>query len=156
MAESNIGQDIQAEVLNAIRKSQAAIVDTIERWASTVQAVKPDMPDLPFADSLNFADKLPKPQDLQDEFLNTVRKSQEAVIDAIKSWVETVQSITPKVPSVQVPFADKLPKPEEVVANAYDFAEKLLAGQRKFAEDVLKATAALQPGDDAKKTGSAK
>jgi hypothetical protein len=25
------------------------------------------------------------------------------------------------------------------VANAYDFAEKLLAGQRKFAEDVVKA-----------------
>jgi hypothetical protein len=36
MAESNIGQDIQAEVLNAIRKSQAVIVDTIERWAATV------------------------------------------------------------------------------------------------------------------------
>jgi hypothetical protein len=40
---------------------------------------------------------------------------------------------------VNVPLADKLPKPEEVVANAYDFAEKLLAGQRKFAEDVVKA-----------------
>jgi len=38
-----------------------------------------------------------------------------------------------------VPLADKLPKPEEVVANAYDFAEKLLASQRKFAEDMVKA-----------------
>jgi hypothetical protein len=93
MAESNIGQDIQAEVLNAIRKSQAVIVDTIERWASTVQAVRPELPELPFADSLNFADKLPKPQDL--------------------------------------------------VKNAYDFAEELLTSQRKFAEDVLKATAPL-------------
>ncbi len=65
-------------------------------------------------------------QDLQEEFLSTVRKSQETVIDAIKTWVETVQSITPKVPSVQVPGADKLPKPEEVVASAYDFAEQLL------------------------------
>ncbi len=44
------------------------------------------------------------------------------------------------------PFADKLPKPEDVVANAYDFAEQLLASQRKFAEDVLKATAPLTPG----------
>ena len=95
-------------------------------------------------------------RDLPEEFLAATRKSQEAMIRAIRTWVETVQSITPKVPSVQVPFADRLPKPEEVVANAYDFAEKLLAGQRKFAEDVLKATAALQPGDDAKKTGSAK
>jgi hypothetical protein len=85
-------------------------------------------------------------QDLQDEFLSTVRKSQETVIDAIKTWVETVQSITPKIPAVQVPGVDKLPKPEEVVASAYDFAEQLLAGQRKFAEEVLKATTSLLPG----------
>jgi hypothetical protein len=87
-------------------------------------------------------------QDLQDEFLNTVRKSQESVIDAIKTWVETVQSITPKIPSVQVPGVDKLPKPEDVVASAYDFAEQLLAGQRKFAEEVLKATTSLMPGTE--------
>jgi hypothetical protein len=84
-------------------------------------------------------------QDLQNEVLNTVRKSQESVIDALKTWVETVQSITPKVPAVDMPFADKLPKPEEVVASAYDFAEQLLASQRKFAEEVLKATSSLTP-----------
>ena len=32
------------------------------------------------------------------------------------------------------------------MANAYDFAEQLLASQRKFAEEVLKATAPLTPG----------
>jgi hypothetical protein len=87
------------------------------------------------------------PQEVQDEILNTVRKSQETVVEAIKSWVEAVQSVTPKLPSMNVPLADKLPKPEEVVANAYDFAEKLLAGQRKFAEDVVKA---LTPPEDSK------
>jgi hypothetical protein len=87
-------------------------------------------------------------QDLQNEVLNTVRKSQETVIDALKTWVETVQSITPKVPAVDMPFADKLPKPEEFVASAYDFAEQLLASQRKFAEEVLKATSALTPGTE--------
>ena len=87
-------------------------------------------------------------QDLQNEVLNTVRKSQESVIDAIKTWVETVQSITPKVPAMDMPFADKLPKPEEVVASAYDFAEQLLASQRKFAEEVIKATTALTPGTE--------
>jgi hypothetical protein len=85
-------------------------------------------------------------QDVQNEVLNTVRKSQESVIDAIKTWVETVQSITPKVPAVDMPFADKLPKPEEIVASAYDFAEQLLASQRKFAEEVLRATSSLTPG----------
>ena len=87
-------------------------------------------------------------QAVQNEVLSTVRKSQEAVIDAIKTWVETVQSITPKIPAVDVPFADKLPKPEEIVASAYDFAEQLLASQRKFAEEVLKATSALTPGTE--------
>ena len=87
-------------------------------------------------------------QDVQDEILSTIRKSQETVIDAIKTWVETVQSITPKIPSVQVPGADKLPKPQDVVASAYDFAEQLLAGQRKFAEEVLKATTSLLPGTE--------
>ena len=87
-------------------------------------------------------------QDLQNEFLSTIRKSQEAVIDAIRSWVETVQSVTPKIPSVQVPGADQLPKPEEVVASAYDFAEQLLASQRRFAEEVLKATTSLLPGTE--------
>jgi hypothetical protein len=85
-------------------------------------------------------------QGLQDELLNAVRKSQETVIDALKTWAETVQSITPKLPSVPVPGADKLPKPEDLVASAYDFAEQLLASQRKFAEEVVKATASLAPG----------
>ena len=87
------------------------------------------------------------PQEVQDEFLNTIRKSQETVIEAIKSWVDAVQSVTPKLPSVSMPLADRLPKPEEFVANAYDFAEKLLAGQRKFAEDVVQA---LTPSEDSK------
>jgi hypothetical protein len=85
-------------------------------------------------------------QAVQNEVLNTVSKSQEAVVDAIKTWVETVQSITPKIPAMDLPFADKLPTPEEVVASAYDFAEQLLASQRKFAEEVIKATSALTPG----------
>src|ERR1700745_1936007 len=85
-------------------------------------------------------------QDLQNEVLNTVRKSQETVIDALKTWVETVQSITPKIPAVDMPFADKLPKPEEVVASAYDFAAEVLASQHNVRKEVLKATSSLTPG----------
>src|SRR5947209_5732596 len=87
-------------------------------------------------------------QELQDQFLSIVRKGQEIALDAIKSMVDTVATITPKIPAVDMPFADKLPKPEEVVASAYDFAEQLLASQRKFAEEVLKATSALTPGTE--------
>ena len=85
-------------------------------------------------------------QDLQDQFLSTVRKSQEVALEAIKTMVDTIQNITPKVPAVSMPFADRLPKPEAVVASGYDFAEQLLTSQRKFANEVVKAAAPLMPG----------
>src|SRR5215831_7185350 len=96
-------------------------------------------------------------QELQDEILKTVRKGQETVVDAIQTWADAVQTIKPPLPEVGIPFADKLPTPSELVAGAYDFAEQLLAAQRKFAEDVLHATAPLFYGDTtpaAKKTGT--
>ena len=96
-------------------------------------------------------------RDLQDEFLAATRKSQETVVRAIKTWVETVRTVTPKMPSVYAPLADRLPKlpsvtdrlpkPEDVVASGYDFAEHLLALQRQFAEDLLKVTEPLLPGN---------
>ena len=85
-------------------------------------------------------------QELQDQFLSIVSKSQEMALDAIKSMVDTVQTITPKIPAVDLPFAERLPKPHDVVAGGYDFAEKLLTSQRKFADEVVKATAPLMPG----------
>jgi hypothetical protein len=96
-------------------------------------------------------------QELQGEILKTVRKSQDAVVDAIQLWTDAVQAIKPPLPEVGIPFADKLPTPRELVTGAYDFAEQLLAAQRKFAEDVLHATAPLFNGDTApaaKKTGT--
>jgi hypothetical protein len=81
----------------------------------------------------------------QEEFLKTVRRGQEFMLGAIKTWAEAVHPITPKLPLVHLPLADKLPKPKDVVENTYDFAEKLLANQRKFAEEVLKAAAPLAP-----------
>ena len=96
----------------------------------------------------------------QEEFLAVIRKSQEAVIAAVTNLAETVRTASPKLasvyapltdnlprlPSVSVPFADKIPRPEDAVASAYDFAEQLLASQRKFADDLLKAAAPLAPG----------
>jgi hypothetical protein len=96
----------------------------------------------------------------QEEILAATRKSQEAMIAALKSWLETVRTATPKLtsvyapltdklpklPSVGLPFADKLPTPEEAVDSAYHLAEQLLASQRRFTEDLLKAMTPLVPG----------
>jgi hypothetical protein len=96
----------------------------------------------------------------QEDLLATARKGQEIMADAIRTWVETVRTATPRLSSVYAPFADRLPKvpsvyaplasqlprAEAAVARAYDLAERLLASQRKFAEDVVKATRPLMPG----------
>jgi hypothetical protein len=85
---------------------------------------------------------------IQEEFMSAIRKSQDVVLEAIKTWVESVQTVTSKVPSVQLPFADQLPKPGDVVSSTYDFAEQVLANQRKFAEEILEATSPLLPHDN--------
>ena len=91
-------------------------------------------------------------QDLQEEFWNVIRTSQETVVEVVKTCVDTVKTVTPKVPVARVPLADRLPKPEDVVTSAYDFAEKLLSSQRHFAEELVKATAPLMPGNDGSDT----
>ena len=87
-------------------------------------------------------------QDIQGEILNTVRMSQDAVVDAIKRWADAVQTMTPpiSIPTPSLPYADRLPRPEDLVASAYDFAEQLLASQRKFAENVLHAATPVLTG----------
>ena len=98
-------------------------------------------------------------QELQSQILDSIRKSQEAVVDALRAWAEAVHSVTPPLPVSTVPFADKLPKPSELVADAYDFAGQLLATQRKFTEDVIQITAPVvgseAPASAAKKTTAA-
>ena len=96
-------------------------------------------------------------KELQGQILDMIRKSQETMTDAIRTWASTVQSMTPSLPVPSAPFADRLPKPADVVASAYDFAEQLLASQRKFAENVLDAAKPLLPGQPtaASKTGTA-
>jgi hypothetical protein len=94
-------------------------------------------------------------QELQGEVLKTVRKGQEAVVDAIQAWAEAVQAIKPPLPDLNIPFTDKLPHPAELVAGAYDFAEQMLTTQRKFAEDALAAIAPLYTSEPATSTKKA-
>jgi ribonuclease E len=96
----------------------------------------------------------------QEEVLAATRKSQEAMIATLRAWLETVRAATPrltsvyaplterlpKLPPVTLPFAGKLPTPEEAVGSAYHMAEQLLANQRKFTEDLVKAVTPLMPG----------
>ena len=98
-------------------------------------------------------------QELQAQFLDSIRKSQDAVVDALRTWADAVHSVTPSLPVSAVPFADKLPKPKDLVEDAFDFAAQLLAAQRKFAEDVLQITTSVvdeAPAEPVKKPAAAK
>ena len=98
-------------------------------------------------------------QELQAQFLDSIRKSQDAVVDALRTWAGAVHSVTPSLPVSAVPFADKLPKPKDLVEDAFDFAAQLLAAQRKFAEDVLQITTSVvdeAPAEPVKKPAAAK
>ena len=98
-------------------------------------------------------------QELQAQILDSIRKSQDAVVDALKTWADAVHSVSPSLPVSAVPFADKLPRPKDLVEDAFDFAAQLLAAQRKFAEDVLQITTSVvdeAPAEPARKTAAAK
>ncbi|MGH3258455.1 MAG: hypothetical protein ACRDOU_24185 [Streptosporangiaceae bacterium] len=82
----------------------------------------------------------------QEDLLATARKGQEIMTEAIRTWVETVRTAAPRLSTVYAPLASQLPRAEAAVASAYDLAERMLASQRKFAEDVVKATRPLLPG----------
>jgi hypothetical protein len=99
-------------------------------------------------------------QEVQDQVLGAIRKSQEVTLDAVKKVVETMAAAQAKLPAPfdgkipSLPLTDKLselpqlsdlPEPEAVVSSAFDFLGQLLAEQRKFATELIKATAPLRP-----------
>jgi hypothetical protein len=89
-----------------------------------------------------MADPRDTTQELQAQVLEGIRKSQEAVIDGMRSWTETVQRLVPTVPTAG-PRGDQLPTPTEVVDSVFDFAAQLLDAQRQLAHSVLGATTAV-------------
>ena len=80
----------------------------------------------------------------QDQFFTTLENIQDAVLEGVKLWNGAVKSVVPdtlveKVESL--PGAQYLPSPATYVALRFDFAEKLLAQQRVFFEQLVAETA---------------
>ena len=82
-------------------------------------------------------------QELQTQVLDGIRKSQEAVIDGMRTWAETIQQLVPGTAQAAGPRTDQLPTPAEVVDSVFDFAAQLLDAQRELAHSVLGATTAI-------------
>jgi hypothetical protein len=82
-------------------------------------------------------------QAVQDLVIDAMRRSQEAVVDVVRSWRAQWESSSfslpdgiPGVPGM--PAVPPMITPEQVDA-AFDFAERMLADQRRFTKELLKA-----------------
>lgn len=82
-------------------------------------------------------------EEIQGQVLDGIRKSQEAVIDGMRTWAETIQQLVPGTAQGALPRTDQLPTPAEVVDSVFDFAAQLLNAQRELAHSVLGATTVI-------------
>ena len=78
-------------------------------------------------------------QQAQEQTLQTIRQSQQAVVEAVHTWAEAVEKTVPGTPSL--PFANELPTPQQLIHTSFEFAEQLLKVQREFAENLIAAAA---------------
>ena len=86
-------------------------------------------------------------RELQDEVLSTIRKSQTAVIEAIQTWTSKVQSITPALPELNMPFSEKIPTPHELIVSG--------PGMLSPCREATAPPTAGKDSADAKKNGAA-
>jgi hypothetical protein len=81
------GQEIQTELLGAVRKGEEMLVDALKVWAEAAQSITPSIP-MP---KLLYGDKLPKPEefvastyDFAEQLLISQRKFAESLLEAMK------------------------------------------------------------------------
>jgi hypothetical protein len=83
---------------------------------------------------------------MQDQVLDAIKHSQDAALQAVSAWSESVAKLAPKLPDIPtLPMADALPDPGELSDQFFEFAQQLLTSQQQF---VKKLMAAL-PGQSA-------
>jgi hypothetical protein len=75
----------------------------------------------------------------QAKTLDAISQSQAAVLDIVETWAKAVEGSVQDLPAV--PVASSLPSVEELISVQFDFAVKVLAAQRDFAEKLVKASA---------------
>ena len=71
-----------------------------------------------------------------DQFVDIAKRSQEAVTTAVRTWADSFQSLAGNLTTGQA----QLPDPQGVVDGYFDFAEKVLATQRRVASELISAS----------------
>jgi hypothetical protein len=76
-----------------------------------------------------------KVQKVQGQTLDTARKAQDVVVEAVTAWTVIANAI----PGYDK-FVNQFPNATEVIDSHYDFAGQILASQRDFVGRVVAAT----------------
>lgn len=75
----------------------------------------------------------------QERSLSLIRQSQDAVVELVENWSKTLDEAAPERPALPVPAG--LPSAHEVIQTSFGFAAQVLAAQRAFAENLVRAAA---------------
>jgi len=67
-----------------------------------------------------------------EQYTDSLKKSQEAVLEAIQAWTNSAQ----KAFSAPTAGLGGQPNPNQVIDQVFDFAEQMLAVQRQFAKNM--------------------
>lgn len=73
----------------------------------------------------------------QEQILTAIKQTQDIALAGVELWAQNTAPLAVKGQEV----ATELPTPEQLVANSFGFAEKLLATQKEFAKQVVAAWA---------------
>ncbi len=83
---------------------------------------------------------------VQDQVLDAIKASQDAVLSAVTTLVEKTAPIADKLPNLpSAPFADQMPNSVDVLDKTFGFAEKLLASQKEFVTKLVEVYVPAKP-----------
>jgi hypothetical protein len=81
-------------------------------------------------------------QELRDHIVETVRASQDVIIEAVRSWAQAAGPLVAPLPG-PVLTLEQLPQPTQWAAEVYAVADELASTQQEFAYRLLDAVAPL-------------
>ena len=74
----------------------------------------------------------------QDNMLNAMETSKSYMLESFKAWAATTSKMMPSMPELPGMSAfGEMAGPMGMVSMSYDFAEKVLASQRSFVEELV-------------------
>jgi Ni,Fe-hydrogenase I large subunit len=77
---------------------------------------------------------------VQEQVLDAIKRSQEATLQIVSAWGESVSKIADKLPEMpKMPTIESLPKASEITDQFFDFAQKLMVSQQEFVKKLIDA-----------------